>query len=418
MISQTKDNKNFKNWFKTQQECEAILEEYGIIQWYYRGRVLNESEESKEADEMLKDPKVGELMGELGRVTALLIKTLTKKGLKLAVKTCVKAARTLYKNRHDIAYSAKYLFYALLFFAVGYIGNTMKDRYNENPIIKGTQIEFVDSCNAMVVTNDNGGQFTVQQKTEERNEEVAPVITQGVPEHIAETQQTATRAASSRAEVIHVLGNGEKKSAFYHASPEIIKALAEVEHFVPYIYDAKKGVNARVKRNQMTDMSKDLTIGYGHKLTPEERRTMAYDTQVTKQWALDMYKKDLAETERILNIKLKTLPYDSKVEYSQGFIDGTISLLFNMGAGNMFGNQRKSECEFWRRLKACRLDEHSKKMNPSDIAYTMSAVKNQNITQRGHVYRRAQEYKIMTQDAARDVANYHLIAPEYRQDQV
>ena len=50
--------------------------------------------------------------------------------------------------------------------------------------------------------------------------------------------------------------------------------------------------------------------------------------------------KDLSVVEKQVNNKLKTLPYDSKVEYSQGFIDGLISLNYNMGYGNMFGNTK------------------------------------------------------------------------------
>lgn len=177
-------------------------------------------------------------------------------------------------------------------------------------------------------------------------------------------------------------------------SDEMIEALMEVEHFVDHIYDAKNRNRTDINMN---DMSQDLTIGYGHKLTKEERKTWSKNKKVSQEEAKQIFIKDLRETERYLNKKLAQLPYDKKVEYSQGFIDGMGSLLFNMGYGNMFGAGKKEECEFWDRLNNCRIDKQNKCMNVSDINFSIAAVRSQNITQKGHIARRKAEYRIMMQ---------------------
>jgi hypothetical protein len=52
----------------------------------------------------------------------------------------------------------------------------------------------------------------------------------------------------------------------------MIRALAEVEHFVDHIYDAKSGTTKQITKAQLSDPKVDATIGYGHKLTAKERQ--------------------------------------------------------------------------------------------------------------------------------------------------
>lgn len=59
----------------------------------------------------------------------------------------------------------------------------------------------------------------------------------------------------------------------------------------------------------MLNMKKDLTIGYGHKLTLEERKNMAFNTRWTKEHAYEVFKKDIKSHEAIMNSKLRTLHY-------------------------------------------------------------------------------------------------------------
>ena len=147
----------------------------------------------------------------------------------------------------------------------------------------------------------------------------------------------------------------------------------------------------------MLDMSKDLTIGYGHKLTKEERKTMAFNTKWSKEKAFEVFKKDAKSHEKILNSCLKKLPYYDEVEFSQGAIDGFFSIFFNAGAGNMAGSQTRKQSEFWKRLGNCRIDRKNGCVNKSDVYFTISQLRHQNITEPGHIARRNAECLIAQQ---------------------
>jgi len=194
----------------------------------------------------------------------------------------------------------------------------------------------------------------------------------------------------------------------------MVNALKEVEKFVDHIYDAKKPSRV-ITQKDMMNPKYDLTIGYGHALTKEERASWKANMKMSKAEAHKLFMKDLGVAEKQVNNKLKTLPYDSQVEYSQGFIDGLISLNYNMGYGNMFGNATKQPCEFWKRLNKCKIDEINGCINKQDIDYSLAKVNTQNVIAKGHVYRRRAEYKIMCQTFGEiNPELYHLLAPEYR----
>ena len=54
-------------------------------------------------------------------------------------------------------------------------------------------------------------------------------------------------------------------------------------------------------------------------------------------------------------------------------------------------------------------------MDKQDLDYTLAQVKKQNVTEKGHVYRRNAEYNIMNQDFNKlNPELYHLLAPQYR----
>ena len=103
----------------------------------------------------------------------------------------------------------------------------------------------------------------------------APSIIKTTPE--AEKKQKDNKLNGSNGDTdwsspIMLLKPGELKTSFYHASPEMIRALAEVEHFVNHIYDAKSGSTKQITKAQLSDPKVDATIGYGHKLTAKERQ--------------------------------------------------------------------------------------------------------------------------------------------------
>lgn len=380
--------------FETSENLEALvlLKKYRIYDWYYsRSLYESESVNSSEWDE------AKELLGQLGKITGRLMKILIKIGKRDAVRICVDAAKTIYKKTKDTGETTKYLFYALLFFAVGYIGNSFKEKYNSSPVVPGTQIEYreIDGKRTMVVTNKKGKKFFVSQD----DVSSPPSVVREKPNEAKTDEKECP---------ITLIEKGQRKTSFYKASPEMIKAIAEVEHFVDHIYDAKSGSTKQITKAQLLDPKVDATIGYGHKLTPAERKAWSFNRKITKEDALKLFEKDLYEVEKILNANLKKLPYDSKVEYSQGLIDGLTSLLYNMGSGNTYGNARRPMSELWKRLYKCRVDDKDG-VNVRDVYYAISQARHQNITARGHVFRREAECKIMQQTGDKvDPKLYHL----------
>ena len=395
-------------------ELLCCLKEYEIYDWYYSQR-LYESESINSNDWA----EVKDLLGQMGRVTAKLILKLSQMGKKAAVNLCVTAAKNLYKKYHDVGEATKYLFWALMMFVIGYGGNALKDKYNFHPIVPGTFITFEEEkgVDTLTVTNQRGGVFTVSQPDVEK----APVITlvkKSQPKKAAasspeQKQMQKDAAIRNSKSPIRLLTPGEEKSNFYTASPEMIKALCNVEKFVDHIYDAKVGTE-QIRKGDMGVKSKDLTIGYGHKLTLEERKNWSWNKRITKEEAFELFKKDLRSTEKQLNSCLRKLPYDKKVEYSQGLIDGLTSVLFNCGYGNMFGAGSREQSELWRRLGNCRIDKVNNCIDRSDIDFTLAQTNRQNITERGHYARRRAEYFIMMQPFGQVKPElYNLKNPEY-----
>ena len=144
------------------KEADAlnVLREYEIYDLYFsRSLYESESVNSSEWNE-IKD-----LMGQLGRVTGKLMIKLIKLGHRTAVALCVKTAKAIYNRTKNTGEATKYLFWALMMFTIGYTGNMIKDKYNENPIVPGTHVEYteVDGCDTLIVQNAKGGSFMVQQ---------------------------------------------------------------------------------------------------------------------------------------------------------------------------------------------------------------------------------------------------------------
>lgn len=383
-------------------EAMKVLKEYGIYDFYF-SRSLYESESVNSTEWS----EIKDLMGQLGKVTGLLMTKLIAMGKRSAVTMCVKTAKWLYEKHKNTGEATKYLFYSLLFFAVGYTGNMLKERYNDHPIVPGTHIDYteIDGVDSLIVTNDKGGQFMVQQADVTEPPQIIKLNTAQKKGDVKPTTKPVDNTSP-----IMLLQPGEKKTSFYHASPEMIRALAEVERFVDHIYDAKSGSTKQITKAQLSDPNVDATIGYGHKLTKEERRAWSFNKHIDKNEAIALYKKDLGEVERILNANLKKLSYDSKVEYSQGLIDGLTSLLYNMGAGNTYGNGKREMSELWKRLNNCRIDTENNCINKADVYFTISQARHQNITEKGHIYRREAECQIMQQLGKSVNADlYHLV---------
>ena len=152
--------RNISNRDVKEADALNVLREYEIYDLYFsRSLYESESVNSSEWNE-IKD-----LMGQLGRVTGKLMIKLIKLGHRSAVSLCVKAAKTIYNRTKNTGETTKYMFWALMMFTIGYTGNIIKDKYNENPIVPGTHIEYteVDGRDTLVVQNAKGGSFMVQQ---------------------------------------------------------------------------------------------------------------------------------------------------------------------------------------------------------------------------------------------------------------
>ena len=244
-----------------EQQTINLLKEFGIYDLYYSRKLYETESVNKNDWDEVKD-----LLGQLGKVTGRLISKLLSIGKRKTIELCVKAAKSIYQSTKDNGEAIRYLFYSLLFFVVGYTGNTLKERYNEKPIIPGTHIEYEtkDGVDTMTVTNQRGGVFAVKQPDADK----APVI---VSIKKSDASKDIGKVSLDNMSPIRLLDVGENHPTYYHVSPEILRAVAEVESFVDHIYDAKSGTRKAVRKADMMDMSKDLTIGYGHKLTRAER---------------------------------------------------------------------------------------------------------------------------------------------------
>lgn len=130
------------------------------------------------------------------------------------------------------------------------------------------------------------------------------------------------------------------------------------------------------------------TVGWGHKIKtsdPKHLRRLSVGERISQIHADNLFKKDIDEVNFYVNYMLSTLPHN--YEYSQGFIDGLGSLVYNCGMSGVMNS------EFWNRLQNCR--GHNKTINSSDLNFTLAAVKHMNITKKGHIIRRQAEYELM-----------------------
>ena len=125
------------------------------------------------------------------------------------------------------------------------------------------------------------------------------------------------------------------------------------------------------------------SIGYGHQILDNEKYTT-----ITKAEAEAIFDKDIEKTNASINRLLKNL--NKKFKFSQGFIDGLGSLIYNCGEYGI------TQTEFYQRLNNCRYDNSvESNINQSDYNYTIAAVKNTKVTHAGHKPRRLAEYKMM-----------------------
>jgi len=130
---------------------------------------------------------------------------------------------------------------------------------------------------------------------------------------------------------------------------------------------------------------KRYTIGYGHVIYEND-----IPHSITKSYADKLFERDMNKFDASVRTMLSEL--DHRFLYTQGFVDGLVSLTYNCGPDGV----RKTR--FWKRMKACRYDKKTKSINKQDLIYAIEAVKTANISsiyKNGHQNRRKKEHNTM-----------------------
>lgn len=126
--------------------------------------------------------------------------------------------------------------------------------------------------------------------------------------------------------------------------------------------------------------SNGYSIGWGHHSSDIKK-----GMKISQHKANELFNKDLKVAENAAKRLINSLPY--KYQFSQNFYDGLVDLIYNCGEGNV----KKSI--FYNRLCKCRVSKGI--MNKSDYDFSIVAVKNMNITCKGHIERRKKVYDLM-----------------------
>ena len=148
------------------------------------------------------------------------------------------------------------------------------------------------------------------------------------------------------------------------------------------------------------DKENDIrTIGYGHKIKSTDPIELQNATSITKEEAEELFRSDIAKFERFFRIQIvpklnKKLQNPETIP--QALVDVIISMMYNAGNGN-FRNEKINP--FYTRLKNCRYDSQTEKINKQDYDYTIAAIKtslilHNNEKLKGLENRRQTEYKI------------------------
>ena len=130
---------------------------------------------------------------------------------------------------------------------------------------------------------------------------------------------------------------------------------------------------------------KRRSIGWGHQIQPGEKLE-----NITQAKADELFENDIEWVNDAINRLIRK--NDKRFTYSQGFIDGLGSLIYNCGEHGV------TLTEFWSRWQKCRYNKDSANcINESDFKYTVAAVKTSRISAPGHIERRLNEHKLMLQ---------------------
>lgn len=128
------------------------------------------------------------------------------------------------------------------------------------------------------------------------------------------------------------------------------------------------------------------TIGWGHVIYPGDKTP----NKISQKRADKIFDEDMKAYNALARESLAKL--DHRFTYTQGFVDGLVSLIYNCGQAGV------EKTRFWKAMQQCRYDEKTKNINIDDLQYAISFVKTANIVKRyknGHTRRRKAEQAIM-----------------------
>ena len=128
---------------------------------------------------------------------------------------------------------------------------------------------------------------------------------------------------------------------------------------------------------------KRRSVGWGHQIRPGENLE-----HITKAKADELFEKDVQWVNDAINRLIQQ--NNQNFIYTQGFIDGLGSLIYNCGERGV------TMTEFYNRWQKCRYDKNEPSgINMKDWLYTIAAVKTSRISAPGHIQRRYNEHKMM-----------------------
>lgn len=136
----------------------------------------------------------------------------------------------------------------------------------------------------------------------------------------------------------------------------------------------------KCKLTAYADQGGGWTIGWGH------HGSDVYEGMViSKAEADELFRKDIEKFGPCVKRLINELPYE--YEFSQGFIDGLFSLVYNCGENGI------RNTPFYERLKKCRVIDGI--MNEEDFNFTIAGVKISKIPTKHHEERRYEEHLMM-----------------------
>lgn len=128
---------------------------------------------------------------------------------------------------------------------------------------------------------------------------------------------------------------------------------------------------------------KRRSVGWGHQIRPGENLEV-----ITQEKADELFEIDIQWVNDAINRLISK--NDNRFIYTQGFIDGLGSLIYNCGERGV------TQTTFYARWQNCRYDKNEPGfINYNDLVYTISGVKTSRISAPGHVQRRYDEYLMM-----------------------